>query len=74
MNQQTMMFSVYDIKQMANHILSTSFEFDNSGSRMHHGLRYCTGCGSYEYNVSEGIKHANDCVTKIAQDVLTGIE
>ena len=73
MTQETMMFSAADVKALAEHVLETSFDFDQSGSRTHSGLRYCTGCGAYDYGNGKGMVHETDCVSKIAQDVLTGL-
>jgi hypothetical protein len=74
MSQDIMMFAVNDIKTMANFILENSYDCDNSGSITRHGLMYCTSCGAYDFNNGNGITHEQNCVTKIAQDVLTGIQ
>lgn len=73
MAQETMVFSVSDVKALAEHVLTSSFDYDRSGSRTRHGLLYCTGCDAYDYENGQGMQHSSDCVTKIAQDVLTGL-
>lgn len=73
MTQETMLFAISDVKALAEHVLADSHAFDRSGSRTHDGLMYCTGCGEYDYEDGKGIDHKMSCVTKIAQDVLTGL-
>ncbi len=73
MSQETMMFAIADVKALAEHVIADSHARDSSGNRTHDGLRYCTGCRAYDYEDGSGIEHKTNCVTKIAQDVLTGL-
>lgn len=74
MTQETMLFAISDIKALAEFVLDNSYDYDRSGSRTYDGLRFCTGCGAFDYGNGKGIQHEPNCVTKIAQDVLTGLK
>lgn len=67
----TMEFSISDVRELAETILADFKQVDNSGSFSRHGLWYCQYCGKYDYEEGKGFEHDQDCVTKIAQDVLT---
>lgn len=72
MSQETRQYLISDVEALAEHVLTNWYDYDRSGSRTYDGLRYCVACGAYEYADGSGIEHKSNCVTQIAQDVLTG--
>lgn len=67
-------FSVDDVKRVAEFIIENTVTIDSSGSRNTHGRVLCSDCGKYDFEDGRGIEHKYDCITKVAQDLLTGLE
>ena len=70
--QDTAVFSIMDVRALAEYVLAECYACDASNHIGRDGLRYCTACGAYEDRNGK-ISHDPDCVTMIAQDVLTGL-
>lgn len=64
-------FNPDDVKLVAQHVLDTVNEYDSSCVIGRDGLYYCSDCGVYEDKGGD-IVHKHSCITKVAQDLLTG--
>lgn len=67
-----MSYSKDDVEELARWVLYNTTDYDRSGGITTHGRKYCTSCHNYENDGK--ITHHHSCITKIAQDILTGSE
>ena len=71
-----MNYSKEDVEKLANYVKSHTVSTDCSGSLSRDGQLYCVDCRVYQTDVAghdweTEIIHKHNCITKVAQDVLT---